>query len=229
MPRRPPSAIAFRNPSMSRRILHVHLLLGAMLAALGLLAFDRPVAEFVRTTGIEDAWLFAQGTAWLDLATGKEISKFLLGGALLLAGAGLSLTERTRAPGRTLLYVANVQLFATLLTGVAKNLFGRLRPYEVLASGQWDATWFVGGSAFPSGHAGFYFGLCLPLAWRFPRWRWPLLGVAWFIAIARIVANDHYLGDVAASIAIAAALAWAMVGIAGKFEARDSGPGPVAP
>jgi membrane-associated phospholipid phosphatase len=204
---------------MSRRLFHVHLVLGAMLAALGILLVDRPVAEFVRESGIERAWLFVQGTALLDLVTGKEISKFLLGGVLLFAGVALSAQSRTRATGRLVLYVANVQLFATLLTGVLKNVFGRLRPYEVLANGHWDATWFVDGSAFPSGHAGFYFGLFLPLAWRFPRWRWPLLVVPWFIAVARIVGNDHYVADVAASIAIVAVLAWALLPIAGTVVA----------
>jgi membrane-associated phospholipid phosphatase len=204
---------------MPRRILHVHLVLGVMLTALGILLVDRPVAEFVRTAGIEGAWLFERGTWLLDLVFFKE-RKFLLGGVLLIAGAGLALQARTRAAGRTLLYVADVQLLATLLTGVSKNVFERLRPYQVLDGGPGDATWFVdGGGSFPSGHTGFYFGLFLPLAWRFPRWRWPLLVAPWFIALARIDGNDHWVSDVAASVAITAALAWALLPIAGKVAA----------
>ena len=91
---------------------------------------------------------------------------------------------------------------ATLVTGVAKNLFGRLRPFQVLESGDWTHAWFVNGNSFPSGHAGYYFGLFLPLAWLFPRWRWPLLLAPWFIAIARINANDHFVSDVAASMLV---------------------------
>ena len=201
---------------MDRRVLHVHLVVGAMLAALGVLIVDRPVAEFVRTSGIEGAWVFTQGTALFDLVLGREISKFLLCGVLVLAGAVLAPMMRTRDAGRALLYVGNVQLLATLLTGMLKNVSGRLRPFEVLAGGDWNATWFAGGSAFPSGHAGFYFGLCLPLACLFPEWRWPLLILAWFIAVARVVDNVHYVADVGASIAIAALLAWSLAPVAGR-------------
>jgi hypothetical protein len=38
------------------------------------------------------------------------------------------------------------------------------------------------------------------LAYLFPRWRWPLMLVPWFIATARVNANDHFISDVAASI-----------------------------
>jgi membrane-associated phospholipid phosphatase len=201
---------------MGKKLLLLHLVLGAMLAALGVLYFDRALAELVRHSGVEGAWLFERGTAVLDLVLGREISKFLLGGALVLAGAALSARPARRGAGRALLYVGNVQLFATLLTGVLKGVFGRLRPYEVLASGQWDATWFAGGSSFPSGHTGFYFGLVLPVVALWPRRAWPLLALPWFIACARIVGNDHYLGDVGTSIAIAAALALGLRRIAAE-------------
>ena len=201
---------------MNRTLPLAHVVVGAMLAALGILLLDHAVANLVRSTGIDDAWLFVQGTALLDYLTGKEISKFLLGGVLLLASGALALVPRTRAAGRMVLYVGATQFLATLLTGVAKNLFGRLRPDQLLAATPPDATWFVGGSSFPSGHAGFYFGLLLPLACLFPKWRWPLLAVAWFIAVARVVVNDHFVADVGASIAVAGLLAWALRPIAGR-------------
>ena len=106
-------------------------------------------------------------------ASGKEISKFLLGGVLVAAGVAARATARTGTVGGSLLLVGVVQLLSTLVSGVSKNLFGRMRPYELLASGAWDREWSVGGSAFPSGHAGFYFGLFLPFACLMPRWRWP--------------------------------------------------------
>ncbi len=201
---------------MNRTLPLAHVVVGTMLAALGILLLDHAVAQLVRSTGFEDAWLFDRGTELLDFVTGKEVSKFLLGGVVLLGGAALALAPRTRAAGRMALYVGTTQLLATLVTGMAKNLFGRLRPYELLSATPPDATWFVGGSAFPSGHAGFYFGLLLPLACLFPKWRWPLLAIAWFIAVARVVANDHFVADVGASIAVAGLLAWALQPIAGR-------------
>jgi membrane-associated phospholipid phosphatase len=189
-----------------------------MLAALGILLLDRPVAELVHGT-IEGAWLFEQGTALLDRVTGKDVSRFLLGGLVVLTGAGLTIAAR-RA-GRATLYVGATQLFATLVTGVTKNVFGRLRPGEQFADPHWDASWFVDGDSFPSGHAGFYFGLCLPLAVLFPKWRWPILAVAWFIAVARVVGGYHYVSDVGASVAVAGLLAWALRPIAGAGTQAD--------
>jgi membrane-associated phospholipid phosphatase len=198
---------------MNRMIAPAHAVVGFMLAALGILLLDRPVAELVHET-IEGAWLFDQGTALLDLVTGKVVSKFLLGGVVVLAGAVLCLGTTRRAAGRAALYAGTTQLLATLLTGMAKNLFGRLRPWEQFTEPRWDASWFVGGDSFPSGHAGFYFGLCLPLAILCPKWRWPILAVAWFIGIARVVGGDHFVSDIGASIAVAALLAWALRRIA---------------
>ena len=201
---------------MNRNLPLAHLVVGAMLAALGILLLDHAVAALVQSSGIEDAWLFDRGTALLDLVTGKDVSRFLLGGVVLVVGAVLALVPRLRAAGRMALYVGATQLLATLATGAAKNLFGRLRPYEVLVATPPDATWFVGGSSFPSGHAGFYFGLLLPLACLFPRGRWPLLAIAWFIGLARIVGADHFVSDVGASIALAGLLAWGLGPIAGR-------------
>ena len=197
---------------MNRMLAPAHVVVGFMLTALGILLLDRPVAELVHGT-IEGAWLFEQGTALLDLVTGKDGSKFLLGGVVLLAGAGLWFASR-QAAARAALYVGATQLLATLLTGVTKNVFGRLRPFEQFADPRWDTAWFVDGGSFPSGHAGFYFGLCLPLAVLFPKWRWPILAVAWFIAVARVVGSYHYVSDVGASIAVAGLFAWALRPIA---------------
>jgi membrane-associated phospholipid phosphatase len=214
-----------RSERMDRLLPLAHVVVGAMLAALGILLLDHPVAELVHSTGIEEAWLFAQGTALLDRVSGKGVSKFLLGGVLVLGGIALALLPRTRDAGRGVLYAGTTQLLATLATGTAKNLFGRLRPDALFATPPPDATWFLGGSAFPSGHAGFYFGLLLPLACLFPRWRWPLLAVAWFVAVARVVANDHFVADIGASIAVAGLLAWALAPIAGRPWARPETPG----
>lgn len=182
-----------------------YLTFAAIAAVLTLLAIplvDRPLAEFIRTSGCEDAALFSQGIALLDLISGKEISKFLLGAVVSGAGLALVVSARARPHGISLLFVGLVQFLSTLLCGVSKNLFGRLRPEELLTSGTWDQAWWAEGSSFPSGHVGFYLGLFLPLAALFPRWRALLLGVPLFVATARIGVNDHFLSDVTASMAV---------------------------
>lgn len=191
---------------MSRRALVVFSLVAAAVALLAIPVLDRPVAEALDAAGWEGGWLFVHGTAALDYFSGKEVSKFLLGGVLAVAGLLFVGPVRSRPIGGALLFVGLVQLASTLVSGVSKNLFGRLRPYELLETGAWDHQWFLDGSSFPSGHAGFYFGLFLPLAYLLPRWRWPLLAVPFFIAVARVEANDHFVSDVAASIALAALL-----------------------
>ncbi len=189
--------------SQRDRFVALHILAGCLFLFAGLLGLDRAIAEYLQASGLQRLWLLDRGTVLLDTISGKDLSKFLIG--LVLTGGGLALLTRaaTRAPGRAVLFVGGVQLLSTLIAGVSKNAFGRLRPFQVLENGDWDHAWFVDGSSFPSGHAGFYFGLFMPLAWLFPKWRWPLMIVPWFIALARVNANDHFLGDVAASIVLA--------------------------
>lgn len=190
----------------SERLIVWHVAIGAGLLIAGLLGLDRAVAEYLRVSGFEDLWLFKVGTSLLDTVSGKDLSKFLIG--LVLSGGALALmlSPRTRVLGRNTLFVGLVQLLSTLLAGVSKNGFGRLRPFQLLENGDWNHAWLVGGSAFPSGHAGFYFGLFMPLAYLFPRWRWPLMLTPWFIAAARVNANDHFVSDVAASIVLVGVL-----------------------
>ena len=176
--------------------------IGALLLIAGLSGLDRVIAEYLRSSGGEGLWIFEAGTVLLDTVSGKDLSKFAIGLLLIVAALALLVATRTRIIGRKFLFVGLTQLCATLVTGVSKNFFGRLRPFELLQSGDWSHAWFVGGSSFPSGHAGFYFGLFLPLALSWTRWRWPLMFLPWFVAVARVDANHHFLSDVAASIVI---------------------------
>ena len=152
-----------------------HLAVSTILMIAGLLGLDRLVAVYFHESGHQGAWLFVQGTILFDTVTGKDISKFLLGLVLIAAALVMLAVPRSRRLGWSTLFVGSVQLLGTLVTGVAKNFFDRLRPFQVLERGDWSHVWFVDGTAFPSGHAGYYFGLFLPLAWLFPRWRWPLI------------------------------------------------------
>jgi membrane-associated phospholipid phosphatase len=200
--------------TQSRKLLVVHIVIGVALALIGLAGLDGVTARYWRVSGYEDLAVFHAGTIFLDTISGKEISKFLIGFTLIGAALAMMIPAKTRACSWSVLFVGVTQFLATLLTGVSKNLFGRLRPYELLKSGDWGPEWFVDGSSFPSGHTSFYLGLFLPLAYLFPRWRWPLLIIPWFIAFARVNANSHFISDVGASIAIVGALtlliAWMM-------------------
>ena len=184
--------------------------LGALVAAAGLAGLDSAIAA--RTAGEAGDFWFGAGTAWLDLVALKGISNFLLGAILIVAALLLLAFRRTRRPGWAVLYLALVQFVATTAADLAKPQFGRLRPFEATAAD----TWFVGANSFPSGHVAFYAGLFLPLILLFPRFTLLWLTVPLFVAAARVVEHDHYLSDVGASFALAAALAAALSPVAAR-------------
>jgi membrane-associated phospholipid phosphatase len=187
-------------------LLRAHLMIATVGLFAGLFGVDRWLAESLQNPEGEGVRLFSQGTALLDLLSGKLVSKFLVGGMLLLAGCAFLAMKRARPRAAWWLAIGSVQLLSTLLAGMAKNLFGRLRPHELLLNGDWTREWFMAGGSFPSGHTAFYFGLFLPLACVLPRWRWVLLVIPWFIVVARVSVNDHFLSDTAASIILVALL-----------------------
>mgnify|MGYP001133864119 CR=1 FL=1 len=88
-------------------------------------------------------------------------------------------------------------VFAYLLsTGVVELLkfaVGRPRPRVVP-----DATvfgGFGGGSSLPSGHASFALMMAVIVAAWFPRWRWPAVIVAAFVAASRVLVHAHFVSD----------------------------------
>lgn len=188
--------------------------MSALLAVLALVALDTMVAQATAGGAPDSVW--SRGTALLDVLSLKNISNFLLGPVLLLAAIILlvmpSMRDRFAWP---LVYVGAVQSLSTMIADFSKPLFGRARPFEAAAD-----IWFTGANSFPSGHTAFYAGLFFPLIILFPRWS-PLLVIPpLFVATSRVIENDHYVSDVAASLALAAALAAALAFLARRGDAR---------
>jgi len=134
----------------------------------------------------------------LEVTFGFPISKFLTGAVILVASLALFPFARFRPTARILLFVGAAQFTARLVAGVLKNVFLRPRPYETYTG------FFSDGSSFPSGHAAHFWPFFFAAIIAFPRWRIPLLILAAFVSVSRVLVNDHYLGDVLASGAIAA-------------------------
>jgi membrane-associated phospholipid phosphatase len=191
---------------MDRRLLLWTAAIAALLAAAGLLWLDRPIAEFVRAAGIEQARVFAFGLAALDTITALSVWFWGIGCVALAIGlVGIAFRREDRWP-RALIAAAIVQ-FATIETMIlGKEYFGRTRPQQVLDSGDWSNLWFAAGTSFPSGHSAFYFGLLLPLAAACPiRWlRIVLIAIPVYVVLARIDLHKHFLSDVSTSALIAA-------------------------
>ena len=195
---------------MTKRALALTAAICALLTVLSIFAFDRAIAEAVHASVLASAPVFVDGTRMLDAIAGRSLlqshllSGVLLGGGLLLLGILGWLANHRGFAVRVLIFVGGVQLATIACTWVLKNVFGRLRPYEIFTHGDWSHVWFAGGNSFPSGHIAFFWGLFLPLLYLFPRWRIALLIIPLFIALGRIDMSFHFLSDVLCAIALAA-------------------------
>lgn len=183
----------------------------ALVAAAGLAGLDQMVGAALPAADPASVW--NRGVGLLDAAALRYVGDWLLPFALLLASLLLLVLRSTRSVGFPLLYVALVQLLSYAVADLSKPWLGRTRPAETVPGSD---LWFAGGNSFPSGHTAFYAGLFLPLIVLWPRlaplWAIPPL----FVAVARVMAHDHYLSDVGASLALAAALAALLAPLAQK-------------
>jgi membrane-associated phospholipid phosphatase len=192
---------------MNRRQISYSILVSLALTLLAIFFFDQPMAAFVQKTGGRSSVILQQGTWFLEVISGFPIARFALSYALLGAGLVLSFWNSTRSAAWMLLFIGCAQFVTRIAAGTLKGVFERLRPFEVIAAGDWDWKFFGGhGNSFPSGHGAHFWGLFFPLAFLFPRYRIPLLIIPLFISVARVGVNDHWCSDVLASIAIAAAV-----------------------
>jgi len=186
---------------MDRRFLLGAALVAALLMGAGFAGLDRPLAEWVHSSGIEGARVFAWGLVALDVVSGMGVWIWALGWVAIVIGT-LELRWQRRVRLGHMLIVAGLVQFAALQTMISgKDLFGRLRPLQVLGSGDWSHVWFAGGESFPSGHSAFYFGFLLPLAAACPiRWlRIVLVAIPVYVGLARIDLAKHFVSDVSAS------------------------------
>ncbi|MFI4969235.1 MAG: phosphatase PAP2 family protein [Lysobacterales bacterium] len=204
---------------MDRRLLCWTALIAAAATLLGLGFLDRPIAEWVHASGFEQAAFFSLGLATLDIGSGLRFWIWLAGFALLFIGViGVALVRHARW-SRVCVIAAIVQLACVATMIVMKDGFGRLRPQQLLESGDWSHMWFAGGASFPSGHSAFYFGLCLPFAAACPiRWlRVVLFAIPVYVVLARIDLARHFLSDVSASALMAALYALLVARLARRW------------
>jgi len=208
-----PVASANQNlPVVNRRQLWWFLLVAIFLTVLGIFLIDQPIAAFAQRAGGRESPILQGGTHWLEIASGFPITRYFLVYLLLGAAAILLIAKSTRHTAWILLFIGSTHFVTRIVAGVLKNVFHRLRPFEVIQAGNWDWKFFGDqGSSFPSGHSAHFWSLFLPLLFLFPRYRWPLLVIPVFITIARVGVNDHWCSDVIASAGLAALFTLAFI------------------
>jgi membrane-associated phospholipid phosphatase len=198
---------------MSKKALILTFAICAALALLSIFAFDRLIALGVHNSGLERAAIVVHGREFFDIFTGRGVAllgnrvtlgQFMLAAAFIALGLVLMLVRRARFHARALLFAGVVQIATLEAAWWLKDFFGRLRPHQLIERNDWSHIWFAGGNSFPSGHNAFFWGLLLPLAYLYPKYRIALLIVPVFIAFARIDENYHFLSDVLGGIALAA-------------------------
>ncbi|MFN2622620.1 MAG: phosphatase PAP2 family protein [Chthoniobacterales bacterium] len=208
---------------MNRRQLIWTFLIAVVLTVLSIFLFDQPIAAFVQRVGGRESKILQEGTHWLEVASGFPIARYFLAYLLLGGAALLFVAKSTRPAAWMFLFIGSTHVVTRLVGGVLKNVFHRLRPFEVIQAGNWDWKFFGNqGSAFPSGHSAHFWGLFFPLLFLFPRYRLPLLIIPVFISIARVGVNDHWCSDVIASAALAALLTFFFIWLFRMQPAQQS-------
>src|SRR5687767_5653031 len=162
--------------TMNRRQIVYSIVVALALTLLSIFLFDQPIAAFVQKVDGRSSVILQQGTSFLEVVSGFPINRFALSYALLAASAILFVWKSTRAAAWMLLFIGSAQFVTRIMAGTLKNVFHRLRPFEVIEAGNWDWNFFgERGSSFPSGHSAHFWGLFFPLAFLFPRYRIPFL------------------------------------------------------
>lgn len=211
---------------MSKKALVLTFAVCAALALLSIFAFDRMIALGVHNSGIESAAIVVRVREFFDIFTGRGVAllgshvglgQLMLGASIIFLGLLLALARSANFHARALVFAGIVQIATIEAAWWIKDFFGRLRPHQLIERNDWSQVWFAGGNSFPSGHNAFFWGLFLPLAYLYPKYRIPFLIIPVFIAFARIDENYHFLSDVLGGIALAALITLIAATLLGRW------------
>ncbi len=188
---------------------------GAIVAAVIVICYflvDRPVSEAAHA--LPPVWHYVAGV--ISQAANHMFFNVLLAvGFVLGAAYGLQngMTDRTRA-----VFYFCIAVSAAMLCGdVLKEIFGRARPQLLFEKGEYGFFPLAGDYlhfSFPSGHSLRIFSSMTALGFILPALRYPALGLAVLVGMARVAALKHYPSDVlfGAFIGITAAVwAWRLM------------------
>lgn len=171
-----------------------------------MLLVDRPLARAIGS--YEPLPIWNVGIEILEWITLFPIWRMALPVALAVGMLACVVVPRWRVHAHAWMFVAGTHLATRLATIHLKDATDRIRPHAWLARTEGaDATFGMGGHAFPSGHGTLFASVAIPLAVLYPRLRAPMLAVTAFVVIARVGVNDHWASDVLASLTLVVAAA----------------------
>ena len=174
---------------------------------LALLFVDVPLARACQRVDAGVLAIIARVLGALEIVLLFDVAKYWLAGGLVAAGAAIWAFYRADL-GRAFVYVALTHLGTRLAVTQLKYVFERHRPKEL----PFDPRFFQPeGIAFPSGHGAYVAGLFFALHALRPRLAWLFSPIMFAVMAARIIPNDHWLGDTlgaAVVAALVAALLW---------------------
>lgn len=167
---------------------------------------DAPVHRRMSTPGSPAAaatGIFAAPGRWYD-RVGPDRVSLGVAGALAVTGGVLRCPRLTR----TAVHVVESVVYTKVVTGVAKGVIGRTRPFatsnplavddlEEIATAHRDLS-------MPSGHTSRAFAVASVLSHELDRWyvSVPAYGVATSVGLERIHSGDHWLTDVVVGAAL---------------------------
>jgi membrane-associated phospholipid phosphatase len=172
------------------------------LITISIIQVDRPLAIFI------DSHLAALQEPFRKILSGIEfldaypVSRYVIGGLVVATAIFFLVRDKSIRRAKFFLFIGATLFTSRLITATLKVVFDRSRPFVFLDNRSIN-DFFSGGDSFPSGHATNYFSFFLPLMVLMPRYKWALVVLPGFIALQRVIVNEHYLSDVLAGILIA--------------------------
>ncbi len=142
---------------------------------------------------------------------------------ILIAVLWMVFRDGTRGRVTVLMLILTVTVTDQVSSSVLKPLFGRPRPCRPEAGIEGVRTYGVGCShrgSFPSSHAANIAGAMLVLALRYRRSAPWTLTLAFLVGYSRIFLGVHYPADVLFGWLVGGSLAWGLVALGRKGEAR---------
>lgn len=177
-----------------------------ILVTASIVFIDHPLAWYVNEN-YSHAGYSRSASSLVELLFGFRLANYFIGFFALLTGVIVYLKTWQHSIAIRFVYVGAVYIATRFVTDILQNIFLRERPLDLIIPAATSKEFFLYGNSFPSGYSAYFFGLFLPLLLIFPKHKW-LLAIPVFVTVSRILTNDHYLGDVLASILIAILFTW---------------------